>query len=714
MAFIETKTTAMLKLRLFSFIAVFAIFLISTGLHAQVKKEILGTFETGCKVFNYNFTRNSNGLYSFRIEYAETETLISAGDKESLASVKKNLPVAIKAKNDSVSSAAKDEDSDEKKAKDKQLMDSLKIIQTVLGSYISDAENNANTINNIYAKREELIQVLNSTRHLAIFSKWPEGATGISIDSFTVLVKNAITAAVSIAETKTYPMSQFEEEPFRAIAIKILKDRKATFDPACFKSIDTIIERRATALFYDIKARLDFLEDEPATANLKLKTNLVRCYLENNRLIRYHVDSDKNNRRIVNKFFVDNVSVEFEDGTIKNIFADMSLADQTGNPIKGTSLRFKNISPISISTKTDPDAFEKIKMFSSQKWHLNKKFDLIKDDLQSTDPKILHLETKSPELDKKGGDTSELLDKEFLYFYLSDLLDYSIIAENDREDYSPANTVVELNKQNASAVLKKEKRSKILTARAYTDFIGIQDDQPNGLIQVEASKRINFNTAKYGGAFLYVSIFSYVEPVLSFSKIEKNKNALELNSSSLDSAQTQAGKKQFMVSPVDIYKYQKSSFDIHLNLMKINIPELKLNIQFNTSLGMLKTNTVDTLLITGPNTVIKSSDPNFTTLNTLRWGFSTIFEIKPENRYGICLGWDRRNPDLLTQGFTIPKVTGKNNKLINTAWVDAFLKTNEDSKLFFRYRFTFEDKKSKNNFSQIQLGYLMDLFKTKQ
>ncbi len=87
------------------------------------------------------------------------------------------------------------------------------------------------------------------------------------------------------------------------------------------------------------------------------------------------------------------------------------------------------------------------------------------------------------------------------------------------------------------------------------------------------------------------------------------------------------------------------------------------------------------------------------------------WEIKPESRYGVTFGWDRRKLNLLDNSFFI---TSKKGVLINTAWADAFLKTNDDSKLFFRYRFIFEDKVPNKNFTQIQLGYLMDLFKTKK
>jgi hypothetical protein len=41
---------------------------------------------------------------------------------------------------------------------------------------------------------------------------------------------------------------------------------------------------------------------------------------------------------------------------------------------------------------------------------------------------------------------------------------------------------------------------------------------------------------------------------------------------------------------------------------------------------------------------------------------------------------------------------------------DAFYKTSDESKLFFRFRWIYEAGNKDNNFNQIQLGYSMNLF----
>jgi len=674
----------------------------------QTKKEILGTFEIGCKVFNYNFSKNTNGLYSFRIEFAETETLLHVADIDSIKNTKAVFISAIKTLSDTIGQTTSAENARQVKT-DSLRRDSLSIIKDGLENFIDDVINENNTLNYIYSKKDFLKSLIKITKKLNLNSAWGDEENTYTIDGLISNIEAVITSAASIVETKTYPMNVFEQDPFQAIVKELLNKRKSTFLPECISLEQNGIDKRATALFFEIKSRLDFQDDEPSTAYLKLKSNFVKCYLDNHRRIRYHVNQDKNNTQLQNGFFIEDITVEFEDGTIKNIFADLRVIDKYGIPVSGNAIRFKNVSPISISTKTDPDVFEKIKIFVGESSRLKKEYNLKKIESGTTENKFA--------LILKNGDSKDVTvvpEEEYLYFYLSDILDYAIIADNDREDYSPANIVIHLNKQTPTIELKKERRSKILTARAFTDFIGIQNDEPNGLIQIEALKRINFNTAKYGRAFIYYSFFSYVEPVLAFSKIEKNKNALPLGPTDLDQTLLLTGKKSFILQPIRLYQYQKSSFDINLNAWKVNFPEIKSNLQINTNLGIFKTNVVDTILVTNSNTIEKSSEPNFTVLNTLRWGFTAIWEIKPENRYAIVFGWDRRKLNLLHEEFSIPIETIKKVNIINTAWIEAFLKTNEDAKLFFRYRFTFEDKFAKRNFTQIQLGYLMDLFKTKK
>jgi hypothetical protein len=633
-------------------------------------------------------------LYSFRLEFAETETQLTIGDKDSLKATKNVIATYI----DSVREI-KFPTNKVLTAKDSTSLDSLMSVKKDLTGFIDDIIDDSTTLKFIYAKKDSLKKLLVKVRKLSLDFDKKEGA--YSKDRFVALIESTIASAVTIIDTKTLPMYVFEEEPFKSIVVDLLKKREKTFLPECIKSgLDTIYRQRANAIFFSVKSRLDFNDDEPVTAYLKLKKNYTDCKLTTNRQIHLRKNKEGKDKTAPYKFFIEKVAVEFEDGTIKNIFADLRITDRKGDPT-GPALRFRNLSPISISTKTDPDLFGRIKIFNSVPKDVKEEYGLSIVDSVTKKVSVKRKERIKKRIEKR---------KDYLYFLLGDVIDYSIIAENDKEDYSPANSVVELTKDNPRQELKKEKRSKILTVRAYTDFIGLQNDEPNGLIQIEAGKKIHINTARYGGAYIYYGFFSYIEPLLTFSKIEKNNNSMVLGFGNIDSTKLATGQKGLLVDALNLHLYQKSSFDLNLNIWKVNFPELKSNIQINTNLGVLKTNIVDTILVTGVNTAIKGSEATISVLNTIRWGFTAIWEIKPESRYGASFGWDWRRVNPLNESFSI---ASEDLARVNTAWVDAFLKTNDNSKLFFRYRFIFNDKVPRKNFTQIQLGYLMDIFKAK-
>ena len=216
-------------------------------------------------------------------------------------------------------------------------------------------------------------------------------------------------------------------------------------------------------------------------------------------------------------------------------------------------------------------------------------------------------------------------------------------------------------------------------------------------------------TRRGGYKNLYFGAFTYIEPRLTFSKIEKNKNTLNFTASDLDLFELNTNKRKVFKTPaINILKYQSSSFDIDLNLLKYNFPNIKSNIQANLSSGILRTGVIDTLSVSGTS-IVKSDVPNNYTINTFRYGFSFIYELKPDSRYGLTLGYDFRAYGLLSDSYYL---TLSNNDVINSFWADAYLKTNDENMLFFRYKVSYVAPAIKQNFVQIQLGYLLDLFKT--
>ncbi|HTE33038.1 MAG TPA: hypothetical protein VK666_21795 [Chryseolinea sp.] len=475
-----------------------------------------------------------------------------------------------------------------------------------------------------------------------------------------------------------------------------------------------------------IETRFKFLDDEPVTANLILRDDYVSSLLKYNGSPYYSGALS----RLIAGHRVESVRVETEDGAIKNIIAHFVAPKiELKNASPRTYVEFKNAFPISISGKFDPEAFANVRLYCLNCWGI------------------------------KGLDR---------FIKLSDLLALDITLQNDKEDYSPVNTTIELNPTRTIAELKKEKRSRILEVAAFTDFVGLDQEQPNGLIQFEAKRKLNINTKSRimasfetedeitnqmnvsgmtevsrdlkkdatihvykrpleKGEFLpdssknikveikqepstkkkdslvsmvyftytipkqtkfhssYYTVVNNIEPRLLFSKLEQNQRFI-------DSLGLDGGK----ISPVKLLQYQLVSFGFTANIFKLSFPQLKFS-----------WNVMSAGLYWFRSRVGISSDSSraSTPINSSYLLLSTEAVFKPDNRWGVTMGVNFIKPSIWNGTYELA-----NSHPIIQPHFDAFLKTNETDKLFFRFAWSSEYKQRENNFTQIQLGYSVNLF----
>jgi len=686
-----------------------------TNIFSQTNKNVLGTFAAGCKVFNYDFRKTPNGLYYFKIEDIDKNGNKIFFDADSISLIKNNLKKII----DSITTLGGIVETPDilSGSKRDSILSTILKYQNILDKISLDSSDlkfwkeNKDSIR-IILKAAENIRLDSYDSSLIDFNLKP------ALKSFNKQLELIANTISDIANSKEYTLNDFKQETFIPLCKYILNKRKILFLPEC--SADTSSNNIALSIFYQIKAKLEFKDDEPVTAYLKLKNQKINCYYRKTSRLR---DTDSDATIIQNKFIVDNVSVEFEDGTIKNIYADLNMEDSAGNPSFILPIRFKNTIPITISSRNDKDVFSSYNIYVSDFGSVKNKIKI--DKVETKSNKYLKLTSlTSNYLSKFFDSTLEEINNSFekitrtlndkkidldnVYFILSDLIDYVDVLETNKEDYSPVNSVVNLNKNNPVQELRKEKRSRIITVKTFTDFVGINDDQPNGLIQIEASRKFNLRTKRNGLKSVYAGLFTYIEPKLIFSKIEKNNRYLPFSSSDLDQFELSNNKKVFNSNAINILKYQNSAFDVDLNFFKINFPNMKSNFQVNMSSGMLRTGVSDTISVIG-SLAKRAEVANNKILNTFRWGITVLYELKPDNRYGLTLGYDIRRYSLLSRDYNLDL---SENNVVNSIWADAYLKTNDENMLFFRYKVSFVSPASKENFVQIQLGYLLDLFKT--
>lgn len=693
-------------------IATVLLVFIGMGIFAQGQKEVYGSFEAGCKVFNYHFKQTANQINAFAITEIGKELELLSLEQKKVDTTFKFFKGIKKKIDDTLAKAISDSN--------RAAFTSLRTTFGFLDSIVSDASSKVKGVLKLADETDAVDSVskINTTIKYDSLLKSLNGKE-VGADFYSV---TAIIAALSdlyrtikgkAAAQYTY-FNEFRQDVFQNIFLSNMKPLQKEFSNDCLTSLPQL----ASQVFGSIKARLDFLDDEPVTAYLKLKGKSLRAYIvpfkakatkkekkqarKQKKKIRGKTTSPSYKLQPVPVEGVDyinteisNVSVEFEDGNIKNILVDVIPVDLDGN--RGISVRFRNNTPISVSNKFDPDLFEYHKIFASNPCEVYRF--------------MRHHGLASPgslQFDEKIDSATNCAN---LYFRLSDLLQYLVVAENDKEDYSPANRVYDINEQNPVQLLKKEKRSKILVVKAYSDFIGIRDDQPNGLIQFEASKRINVLTRrKQLSKTNYQGWLTYIEPSITFSKLEHNNKYLYLDKGALDTVQiSKSGVKSFSVDPLQLYQYSNFNVRTDFNIYKFNWSDAKSNFQVNGKFGFLRTGVSDSVNVKD-SAALAAPDLKTDNINSRMIGISVAWEFKPDSRYGLTLSYELQHLKPYSDSYSVAEGF---NKLIQTFSFDGYLNTNNDGgKLFFRTRFNQLMNKPNRNFMQIQVGYAVNVFKS--
>jgi hypothetical protein len=312
-----------------------------------------------------------------------------------------------------------------------------------------------------------------------------------------------------------------------------------------------------------------------------------------------------------------------------------------------------------------------------------------------------------------------------IYISLGELIKYNYELGVKRRDYSPKDTSFSME-GGTSLNLHKEETKKLFEAHIFTDFQGLNETKPNGLIQTEISKRININTVQHlPFKFLYPVTGSYgylqhITPSISITKLEQhNKNlslsdldSVRLNPGLTDTSKFAKNYNRFS-DALNMYQHQRMAVGADINLLYFNKHELKYNVYFNLGFRLGFTDVTDSLT--------KPTGTSFSKTGFSKQ-FSTSFilaypEIKmiflPEERFNFSLShkwvyFKPISPDIQFVSYdkeNTSVISPKTNSWLNISELLMTIQVNPNSKLFGRARLIWEAGNVKNNFSQIQLGY---------
>jgi hypothetical protein len=280
---------------------------------------------------------------------------------------------------------------------------------------------------------------------------------------------------------------------------------------------------------------------------------------------------------------------------------------------------------------------------------------------------------------------------------LSSFLCYHPNLRINTRDYCPTDGVIYIQHPTKEVKLHKEETSNILNAKIFTDVLGLQEDNPNGIIQTEIEKRITLWTKrkKFTKGSNY-GLIQYAKPYAILSKIEKQNRYLEL-----EDLKENAPLK---VNSLELLKHEAFRVGTDINALTFDGPSAKSTICWDMGVAFSK-------VIASDTTTIETAESNKTHINNLNLYTKASIRLFPDERYGINFSYQLNYYNPLNNKVELMhfKENKGNKNLLQNMEMIAFLKMGDDGKLFFRYRLNSSLTNWDYNFAQVQLGYSFDI-----
>lgn len=521
---------------------------------------------------------------------------------------------------------------------------------------------------------------------------------------YTGILLNSDGSAIESFNIKQLNKALFYDN-YRAAMLRICEHEEA--------GIDTIIahygkeKRDLYTQFLEAKEDLANTDGLAGTLTIHKQIVMYKDFDSTNKDSYFYSDGTFQTDTIggLNKrFTVYNIQIQFQDGFIENIKVFGKIAGDSN------LLKYENFFPIGFSTKKDFRRLIDIQLFEKSNSH--------------------HYFNS--------------------FLNLGNLISYNQELMNNNKEYCPANQVLKINdltKDVTEVFLYKEQTSKILEAKIFSDLKGTDINYPNGLIQLELSKKLNLFTRRFPCFYKKVyqfnyGFFNFVNPEFSINKVEDNHKRLVVTHINNLSLAADTLKPVVFASTINLLRHQvyKVGFDLSIFLLDFHHLKSTLEIGMGTHFG--RTAIQDTTRI---KTYIDASSFEFKAasannvkeygINTFQYGPYLTWQIFPSGRFGVSatqrFTWVRSLTDsfnrfkdneqfLKTIAQTSPKEKGtipfNFSDCIASSEIYAFFNPNTDgsNKLFFRYRLNYNIKNSIDNFQQLQVGFSTYISSTKE
>lgn len=310
------------------------------------------------------------------------------------------------------------------------------------------------------------------------------------------------------------------------------------------------------------------------------------------------------------------------------------------------------------------------------------------------------------------------------HIFLSDVLgNYDNLLDLYTRDYSPADTVINnFNPENGPINLKKARNVNLFESRLYSDLQGIDPNVPNGLIQIEISRRFNVSSTRHK-AFRRTDVgyLSYFNIYGALTKIEDKTKTLVLHNNNTIVNNTIVSPS--FVTNLDLRQYENASLGLDLNCFLFDYPDWKFTIYLDAGIRYGHIPLIDSTdyvqngvairtnaAIPFPGHTITFSLPKITFefFSERRVGFSFTSAFNhtialTNNRYKQIMSYAKSDLNNIT--------TERNARNSYMAEVNLRVETSRDGngQIFFRNRFFWQKGDANTFFVQSQIGYFYNI-----
>lgn len=315
------------------------------------------------------------------------------------------------------------------------------------------------------------------------------------------------------------------------------------------------------------------------------------------------------------------------------------------------------------------------------------------------------------------------------YILLSDIIK---LYENElnlaTRDYSPGDTTITVFPgSNPIVRLTKQRSFYIIDGKTFTDVTGLSEDSPNGLVQVELSRRFNLWTHRYQvRSSNNYGFVNYVNAKVNFSKIENKLKGLPLRNQLIV-------ENNSIVSPsyatnLDYLRYENLGITLDVNTFLFDAPDFKYTLFIDAGIHYGHTPIIDSIYeISQGVASTTSQEPNSLDAHNFTFFPRVKVQLFAERRYGLSLSYQANYTWLFTNNRfkQVVSYSGKGQDLNSLStnqmahWshmIEAsfYVDVNPASstgKIFTTARFFFQQGDVNTFYPQILLGYAFNIFK---